>query len=288
MKKIYFKKNKKETLSKKVVRFITFMAATIFPKFTLLVAYKVIANPFSKRRYEFKAVTPDGAIESDTKLGKVKAHYFDGGDKHILLTHGWADTSKSFQTIIEKLLNEGYTVWSLDHIGHGVSEGSISHVFGYIEGLSATIAKIEKKHGPLHGIISHSMGGIAVLNQDEEFLSSKKVIIMAVPFNFFDTIFKLIDDVGISKKVFSLLVKHLEKTYGRSAPTVNLENHTHKFKDNILFIHDTDDEHCPYSDVYEHVPTSASMLISTNGLGHRGLFKDSKASDAVLEFLKEP
>ena len=262
------------------------MVAKYAPKLGVLLGYKILANPFSLREYRFKAVNPSNEHFIDTTLGKVILYHFAGGQRHLLLTHGWADTSKSFQTIIKKLLDTGYSVWSIDHIGHGKSEGNLSHAVAFIDGIACAMNFIEKKYGPLYGLIAHSMGGIAVLNQPNPELINKKIVIMAVPFHFLDTIYKIIDQIGISKKIFRIMIKDIENTHNVESDSINLHHHSNKFTKNVLFIHDKDDEHCSYKDLNPLVTESKSQLYSTQGKFHRGSFKDEACIEEILKFLK--
>ena len=109
---------------------------------------------------------------------------------------------------------------------------------------------------------------------------------MAVPFHFFDTIYQIIDDVGISKKVFSNMVKDIEKKFDINADSINLHHHANKFTENVLFIHDQNDEHCPYGDLIPIVTDSKSELYTTEGLLHRGSFRDKSGIEKLLSFLK--
>jgi alpha/beta superfamily hydrolase len=290
IKKIYFSENKKDNLLKKAIRASSYLIAILFPRLGLFLGFKVLANPFSMRDYSFKAVRPTSEFDVDGKIGKIKLFYFEGGAKHIILSHGWADTSKSFQSIIQKLNKAGYSVWSLDHIGHGKSEGTLSHALAFIDGLTNAYDFAEEKTkqsgGKIVGFVSHSMGGIAVLNQSEKVLKDKKVVILAVPFHFFDTIFDIIDRIGVSKKIFSNMIKKIEDDFSMVADQINLKYHKDKFSPNFLFIHDEDDEHCPYEDLIPLVSESKAKFITTQGLKHRGSFRDEKVLESILEFFE--
>lgn len=83
----------------------------------------------------------------------------------IVLAHGWSEHSGRYNALAEYLVQAGYEVHSVDHRGHGKSEGKRGHVRRWtdyandLEQLRLTI-KHEKQY-----LIGHSMGGmIAILH----------------------------------------------------------------------------------------------------------------------------
>jgi alpha-beta hydrolase superfamily lysophospholipase len=99
------------------------------------------------------------------------------GPKAILLVvHGFAEHSGRYKNLVNYFVPKGYAVYSLDHRGHGKSEGQR----GYVERFSYYLADLKiffdivrSKHSDAKiFIVGHSMGGTiatayAVHHQDE-------------------------------------------------------------------------------------------------------------------------
>lgn len=86
----------------------------------------------------------------------------------IVLVHGYGEHSARYQHVAEKLVSAGYAVYSLDHRGHGKSEGMrayFAHINQPVKDLRYYIVSIKEQHPglPLF-IIGHSMGTLISLH----------------------------------------------------------------------------------------------------------------------------
>jgi alpha-beta hydrolase superfamily lysophospholipase len=287
MKKFYFSSNKPPKTLVKMIQVTTQLAATVAPKLVVRMASKILGNPYSQRTTNFDALKATDNLKVDTRGGQVHLYFFSGGDKHVLLTHGWGDTSRSFRVLIKNFLEQGYSVWCFDHIGHGLSEGNISHLFAFIHGLKNVISHIEEKGHDLTAVISHSMGGAAVLNLEAEFLAKRKIIIIATPTLFFEALFDRINHVGISKLVLNNLLESLAHRFDQPWQQLKPNNHKHKAKENMLFIHDEHDPQCSYENLVSFLEGSNAELITTQKMGHRKVFYDKDLAQKMNEFLAD-
>lgn len=285
MKDLYFKNNRQNSFLKKLLSLSTSVATRVAPKIVTKVSYRVLTNPFSKRHPTFNEVTTTSTHQISSELGDITLYEFKGGAKHILLTHGWADNSSCFNSLIKELLDEGYSVWCFDHIGHGKSQGNISHLFGFIDGLKRVISFIEDREINLHSIIAHSMGGAAVLNLEEEFLRSRKIILISIPIMFFEGMFDKMDQIGISKKLLLNLLEDVSNTYKLKWSELAPNNHKDKLNENFLFIHDLKDRQCSFDDLDSYVREKTASLVKTEGLGHRRILSSKSVCRDVLEFI---
>ncbi|RZV36216.1 MAG: alpha/beta hydrolase [Chromatiales bacterium] len=100
----------------------------------------------SSRLYQ-QSWTPDG----DVRAG-------------ILLAHGLGEHSSRYTHVAEHLTRRGFAVHTLDHYGHGKSDGLPGYVerFSvYLDGVAALLEKTQKEHpGQPLFLIGHSMGGL--------------------------------------------------------------------------------------------------------------------------------
>ena len=85
----------------------------------------------------------------------------------ILLAHGLGEHSGRYGNVVNRLLPRGYTIFALDHRGHGRSEGKRGHITNfseYLEDLKTlqNLAK-EKTEKNRAVLIGHSLGGLIAL-----------------------------------------------------------------------------------------------------------------------------
>lgn len=296
MKKIYFSESmKKNNARRGLIKLSTSLITTLSPALSNGLSYRLFMNPYGKRETPFQSVIPNESFSLKTKrMGEVQVYFFKGGSKHVLLSHGWADTSLCYKKMLIDLLNEGYSVWCFDHIGHGLSDGRVSHMFAFIDGIESVVEEIEKRGHDLVSLVGHSMGGAALLNLDSTLLANKKVVLISIPILFFEDMFKKMDRVGVSKKMVLTLLEDVSKNYESHWQKLKPLNHRDKVSDHFLFIHDRDDRFCPSADVEEFLFSSERekeggdkdiQFFQTRGLGHRRLLKDSAVIGKVLEFI---
>ena len=82
----------------------------------------------------------------------------------ILLIHGLGEHSGRYLNLVNRFVTLGYSVYAVDHIGHGQSEGKRKHVDAFSDfsdTLDIFIERMKQWHGdqPLF-ILGHSMGGL--------------------------------------------------------------------------------------------------------------------------------
>ena len=82
----------------------------------------------------------------------------------VLLVHGLGEHSGRYEHVAKHLTDRGFAVHTLDHYGHGKSQGQPGYVerFSvYLDGMAALLGEVqaERPDGPLF-LIGHSMGGL--------------------------------------------------------------------------------------------------------------------------------
>jgi esterase/lipase len=285
MKAMYFSSKNTSPVFRKIVGVITSSLSTLTPNLFMKLSYKVFLNPRGVRNYNFSTLHPEEFF-AQGHHGDIKVYFFKGGGKHILLTHGWADTSKSFETLVSELLNSGFSVWSFDHAGHGKSEGSVSNLFAFIDGVKSVVDFIEGKGLQIYSLISHSMGGAALLNLEESYLKDKKVVLIAAPVKFFEEMFKTFKRIGVSTKALTSLLGYVSSQYNEAWEKASPMDHKHKIHENFFVIHDKKDKQCKYENMELLLEGTPAALKTSEGLGHRRVLKDEETLKAISDFLK--
>lgn len=262
--------------------------ARLSPKGSAKFALKYLFKPYSRREYDFRTKTKDLETHTvQTIKGKIALHEFKAsGDQHVLLSHGWADTSTRFTHLIDKLVSEGVNVWSLDHIGHGKSETDTAHLFGFFDGVEKAVNHIEKRNHKLSGIVGHSMGALAVLLQHEQILLDKKIVMSSAPTKFFENLFINTKKFGVSNRMLLNSLNHVAEVYQRDWQELSPEKHSHKINESFLMVHDKDDPTCSYENFQELVDGTKHEFMTTNGLGHLKILKDERVLNKITDFIR--
>lgn len=282
MKKLYFTAQKMPIPLQKISLFVSYGLASTFPSLARKFAIKYLFNPFSRRQYQFRNVEPPQDFSIASKLGDIHLMKFGNGKKQVLLTHGWGDTSLRFSALIKALLDADYTVWSFDHYGHGKSHGNYGHLFACIEGLKVVNEHIHAQGYRLDKIVSHSMGGLALLNMPSSFLADKTIISLSLPVYFFDAMYQKLDDFGISRKVMTLSLDHFAGEFNAEWEQLDAKNHRSKITADFTYIHDENDEFANFDGIQKFLKDSDCQFISTQNLGHNGIVKDSETIKKIV------
>lgn len=82
----------------------------------------------------------------------------------VIVVHGYAEHSGRYQHVAEALVAANYSVWALDHRGHGQSQGNratVKHFDEFVNDLASFVRLVRDKepNGPIF-MYGHSMGGL--------------------------------------------------------------------------------------------------------------------------------
>jgi len=250
-------------------------------------ALNQLFKPHSRRDYAFRTKKrPSKTYKVKTIKGQVALHHFLGSEnKHVLLSHGWADTSVRFTHLIDHLVSEGFDVWAFDHIGHGKSEGNTAHLFGFVDDVKESLKFIEYQGHEVVSIIGHSMGALAVLNQTTPHLKNKRIVMISAPTDFFENLFINTKKFGLSNKMLLNSLEFLSDIYGTEWPELSPKKQTHKIGSHFLMVHDKGDPTCSYESFKELVELTNHEFMTTETLGHLKILKDKVVLKRISDFI---
>ncbi|MDF2180357.1 alpha/beta fold hydrolase [Aliiglaciecola sp. CAU 1673] len=268
-----------------LLRAITGGISRLSPRLSGYLGSKLLMSPHSRRQYRFDSITPSNEIILDTRLGKVHINLFGQGERLALLSHGWGDNSRVFQQLIGALLAKGYKVASIDHVGHGKSEGKRAHLPAFIDTLSVVIQHFEDQSQPVDALVGHSMSGMAMLNLPSSMLQGRKVFLLAVPVDFFTIMFRRVEKAGISPLLLTRVLEFVTRQYGLTWQQLHSDNHKDKLHEDVVFIHDKDDKYAPFDDTARYVAQSRARLLETKGAGHSRILVDNQVIDNIIRSL---
>jgi pimeloyl-ACP methyl ester carboxylesterase len=293
MKDIYFEPQVKEASFKtKLVNLLTHWLTVFWPSGSVKLSKKVLGNPYSRRHYEMRTQVKPITQFLKTQFGSVCLHEFKteqtDTNKNILLCHGWGDSSTRFTQLIDKLIQDGYRVWSMDQIGHGQSEGSYADLYRFVEGVKSVVDFLEENGAKSAALVGHSKGALTLLNLPKSLLANRKVILISAPAHFFDNMFDAVASVGVAKLMLTNFLHRAAQEYKQDWQSLATEKNIYKADDNFLFIHDEDDKTCPYSELAVMLAPVSANVYTTVNFGHIKLLKHVPLLEKVSAFANEP
>lgn len=286
MKKIYFSEKKNNPItnaSKSILNWSTSLLSTHFPNTSNKISERILCTPPHLTPQEL----PHGFRKTyiDVLGQKAALHYFGQSNEAILFVHGWAGNASNFNDYYNYAIEMGYSVFAIDHIAHGDSEGNRSNFFFFLQAINKAIHYIQRNHS-LGGVISHSMGASALISSDVA--NHIPVVLIAPAIPFFENMYQQIGDFGISEKMVDLLIHDFENRYEFNKSEIDPLINWNQFENPRMLIHDEHDKQISLRSNLEAIKGhDATSVYITQGLGHFRILKDGDIIRRSLDFIKE-
>lgn len=260
--------------------------ALLSPKMAGKKGYKLFCHPLRLRMKAHHQEFLNEAEKSTIPYQglQIQAYKWGSGPKKVLFLHGWQSHSFRWRDYIKALPQEEYTLYSIDAPGHGNSTGKLLHVPLYSEIIREFIAK----HGNIDSVITHSMGGFAILYALHLYpeLPVNKLVLMGVPGEGISFIEFFKNTLGLTERTNQFVLKHFEGIIGKPLSYFSAREFAKELKIPGLIIHDIADPDAPYihaKEMNEVWPNST--LLSTEGLTHN--LRSKKVVQTVSDFVLE-
>jgi pimeloyl-ACP methyl ester carboxylesterase len=260
--------------------------STMVPGLMVNLAYKHLTNPQIKKLRERELKVLDQAEKStlEFKSFQIQEYCWRGGDRKILLIHGWEGQAGNFSSLIAPLNQAGFTVYAFDGPSHGFSSIGQTSLFEFTE----LVGLLIRKHQP-ESLISHSFGGVATsyaLHSNPD-LSVKRYALLTTPDKFSERIQAVVDQVGVTEKVRDKLVSRLEQETPRPVAEMNVSDFVKTAGvAKALIIHDQNDRIIPIQqskNVCDNWPVCEFKTVE--GTGHFKILSDTLVIDSLIDFL---
>lgn len=251
-------------------------------------AFELFCTP--QRRSKRK---PHGIFDKAEKLSFqlndlcIKGYRFNHpSEKKALIVHGFESSAKNFYKYIQPLIDLGFEVLAFDGPAHGRSEGKQIQIPLYIQ----TLEKIESLYGPLDLMIGHSFGGLAIalfLEKHPE-SSIKKSVLIAPATETSSSIKGFYTLLDIKEEIQVIIEKMIVEKSGVPSSWFSISRAAPSIQSQILWIHDKEDDLTPYKDalVVKNKNYSNFQFITTQGLGHRKIYKNEEVIEQIMTFVK--
>ncbi len=262
------------------------LASWLFPSKVTAFAYGQLTNPQVRKLRENELHVLDKAQKErfPFKGFDIQLYTWTGGEKGILLIHGWEGQAGNFSDVIAMLLENGYTVHAFDGPSHGFSSKGNTSLFEFAELVGVLIKKYQVK-----ALVSHSFGGVATtyaLYVNPE-IHIEKYVLLTTPDKFSERIDDVAEMVGITDKVKNRLINRLVSETGMDLKILNVSKFVKTIRvAKALIIHDKNDTVIPIARARNvHQNWTASELKEIEGTGHFRILRTIWVLEEVVAFL---
>lgn len=276
-----------QRLALKYIRTKFKLLSAISKKKAAAAAFRLFCTPQSRNKKP-----PPKIFEEAEKLQfsldgiPVKGWRFNkGGQRRVLILHGFESSVVNFDRYIRPLMKKGYEILAFDAPAHGRSGGRQINAPLYRK----TILAVYHHFGPVQSFLAHSFGGLAVCLALEEIshTSDYRLALVAPATetsSAIDSFFSFLSlDPGIRPEFERLIIQK----GGVSSNWYSIRRAMKHIKARVKWFHDEDDEVTPLRDalqVKEENHPNVEFVIS-KGLGHRRIYRDNKVTKTIVEFL---
>ena len=287
MKAIYFSQNKAATSKSWSRNLLQWGSETLtehFPRTSLKLSEHLLCRPTRPKRQR--------ALDESFERHEILVHgqrlrlYRKGNsDRAIVFSHGWSGQASNFKRFMREALEQGFSVWAIDHLGHGESQGEYANFFLFVAGLEEAFRYIRARDA-IVGMVGHSMGSSAIISA--KIPSDIPVVLLAPVIPFFENMQEIITGFGISQKTLMHLFKEIEQRVGRDFADIDPQLQWSRFANRKLVFHDVEDKYIALEKNLASIPSSdpQTELNVTQGLGHFRILHDSAVIYQSLDFLR--
>jgi pimeloyl-ACP methyl ester carboxylesterase len=204
-----------------------------------------------------------------------------GSGPPVFLVHGWEGRGGQLGAFVQPLVDRGFSVVTFDARAHGASPGSEATLSDFSDALFA----IAERFGAPRAVIAHSFGALGALLAAKRGLRTKALVLVAPPsprerLAWFRRMFPLPDAIaqGAKRRIEARVGESLEAVEGAAlASGLGIPG---------LVIHDREDRETAFATSEAITRTwPGSVLLATEGLGHRRILSDTRVVDRVAKFV---
>jgi pimeloyl-ACP methyl ester carboxylesterase len=256
----------------------------VAPERAAIVAERLFLTPRRYRRptWEREALTGARSI----RLGELAAWVWgEDSAPTVLLVHGWEGRGSQLSSFAAPLVARGLRVVAFDAPAHGDSPGERSSIIRF----AAAIAHAAQEFGPLHAVVTHSMGGAATLWAGRHRPVAERLVLISPPKDVRDFTRSFGQMLGLTDDVRERVHQRLSERFGVPVEAFQVSLVAANGKGPLLVIHDEDDHEVPIA-CGETVVAAwpGARLHRTQGHGHRRILRDPGVVEAVVDFVTSP
>lgn len=250
-------------------------------------AFRIFCTPYFRMAYKENLV--ENAEQLSYRFGStniVGYRWNKGGEKKLLIVHGFRSASVNFLHFVPALVKKGYEVVAFDAPAHGLSGGKSLNAVEYKD----FIAALHRHFGAFNAFLCHSFGGLAVSMNLAELTDNQsiKTVLIAPAANSKQLIESFFKEMRIKDKaVQEHFYANIHRLSGKDIGWFSIARCVNAIRGPVLWIHDEHDKITPIDDalqIRETGPSNFHFLFTAN-LGHRRIYRDQEVVAAVINFL---
>lgn len=262
------------------------LAEMIHWRLALLFALRLFFTPIKfsvpKREHAIRKTASQQLIPA----GSQEAQLFEWGKsgKKVLLMHGWSGRASQFFRLTEKLVQEGYHVFSIEAPAHGESKERQTDMLEFVQAIEWTC----QNKGPFAMAIGHSLGGVALFNAHARLGGSfENIITIGTPANINNVVSDFCAVVGASERVAKGIIRRIQKDFKLNVEDVSTDKLAAEWNPPGAIFHDEQDADVPVVNARQLAKAweNATLEIS-DGLGHRRILSEPKIHHRIIQLLQ--
>jgi pimeloyl-ACP methyl ester carboxylesterase len=278
---------RRDPFSLRAVRSGMWVLSRVSPEGAAAIAERLFLTPRRHPRPEAEVAVLAQARQAllPTRYGPLAAWEWDPPSATlrptVLLVHGWEGRGAQLGALVHPLLSLGFRVVTFDAPGHGDSPGRRSSFFHFAH----AVERAAQMFGPLHAIVTHSMGGAVTLWASRQGPLAARLVMIAPPVDLSDFTRGASRILGVPEDVRGRVHRRLGARFGVPVEDVRAERLAPAMHGPLLVVHDENDREVP-------IACGAAMasawpdaeLLRTRGLGHQRILRDATTLQAVVRF----
>ena len=209
-----------------------------------------------------------------------------GDGPPVYLMHGWGGWRGQLGCFVGPLVEAGFQVVAFDVPGHGDSGPS---VMGRRRGNGLefiwTLRAVAAQFGDPLGVIAHSYGCATTTTAIRDGLDLRRLVCVAPSVDPMTSVLQMARTLGIGPRTMGRWLIRIERLAGRPLADFDPRTVTGE-RPPTLVIHDRQDKEVPYAEGEAfRASWPTAELVSTDGLGHQRILRDSEVIDRAVGFL---
>lgn len=217
--------------------------------------------------------------------GHVRVYEWGAGPRTVVILHGWGSHAPRFAPLAASLAGAGWRVLAPDAPGHGLSPGRSSSLPQFM----ATLDALERHLGPVHALVGHSLGALAIalwLSGSAPKPAVQRLVLISMPsgapflIESFHQMFRI--GAATRERMAALFRRRFGEAPERFVAGADLSRSAVP----MLLVHDLDDDIVPVAHsqhLYNRFPNG--QFHATKGMGHSGLLRNAETISRIESFL---
>lgn len=213
----------------------------------------------------------------------------DDANPTILLVHGWEGWWQQLGCYVAPLVAMGFHVVTWDAPSHGDSPpGRFGPGRSAMGELRAATRAVAKQAGPVHGVVAHSAGAMAVLGALADGSDLGRIALVGPTLSMEDLVAPRARSQGWGARTQAAFWRLLD---ARGAFTVDALSSLKQVRSPLgsaLLVHDRDDQEYPFEPVRNlQAQWPGAAVHRTDGLGHHHILWNDHVVQRVAEFMAQ-